>query len=92
MLKQEIYQKASDVFGVSVGVANVMTFKNLEEELFVVNLNSFESSSIISFLICFLLLCFSIIFEFVLILIIFSGLIILESSCEEFHSSALLIL
>lgn len=32
MLKQEIYQKASDVFGVSVGVANFITYTNVTEQ------------------------------------------------------------
>ena len=32
MLKQEIYQKASDVFGVTVGMANIIGFTNLIDE------------------------------------------------------------
>jgi hypothetical protein len=32
MLKQEVYQKAAEVFGVSVGVANIMGFTNLLDE------------------------------------------------------------
>jgi hypothetical protein len=32
MLKQEVYQKTSDVFGVSVGMANIIGFTNLIDE------------------------------------------------------------
>jgi len=32
MLRQEIYQKVSEEFGVSVGVANVLGYKKLSEE------------------------------------------------------------
>ena len=32
MLKQEVYQRASDIFGVSVGVANIIGFTNLIDD------------------------------------------------------------
>jgi hypothetical protein len=32
MLKQEVYQKAAEVFGVSVGIANIMGFTNVIDE------------------------------------------------------------
>ena len=32
MLKQEIYQKASDVFGVSIGVATHVQYTNVKEQ------------------------------------------------------------
>jgi len=32
MLKQEVYQKAAEVFGVSVGIANIIGFTNVLDE------------------------------------------------------------
>ena len=33
MLKQEVYEKASEVFGVSVGIANVVGYMNIDESI-----------------------------------------------------------
>ena len=33
MLKQEVYEKASDIFGVSVGIANIIGYKDIDENI-----------------------------------------------------------